>query len=109
MFGGSCTTEDCLLFCPICFNSIEVKWPYLSFNLHFFIVWKNCRTRIYTVAQAEDNSIKMKKQLQQHLYQLRIEAEVRVVELESADVSAYAYERYSCLKMGANKGLFLEL
>ncbi|CAG5105787.1 Oidioi.mRNA.OKI2018_I69.chr1.g2453.t2.cds [Oikopleura dioica] len=56
-------------------------------------VWKNCRTRIYTVAQAEDNSIKMKKQLQQHLYQLRIEAEVRVVELESADVSAYAYER----------------
>jgi len=35
----------------------------------------------------------MKQQLQQHLYQLRIEAEVRVVELESADVSAYAYER----------------
>ena len=50
---------------------------------------------MYTVAQAEDNSIKMKQQLQQHLYQLRIEAEVRVVELESADVSAYAYERYT--------------
>lgn len=56
-------------------------------------VWKNCRTRIYTVAQAQDNSIKMKQQLQRHLYQLRIEAEVKVVELESADVSAYAYER----------------
>lgn len=29
----------------------------------------------------------------QHLYQLRIEAEVKVVELDATDVSAYTYER----------------
>ena len=31
--------------------------------------------------------------LTQHLYQLRIEAEVKVVELDATDVSAYTYER----------------
>lgn len=41
----------------------------------------------------EDNSLKMKHALQQHLYQLRIEAEVKVVELDATDVSAYTYER----------------
>ena len=56
-------------------------------------VWKNCKTRIFTVAQMEDNSLKMKHALQQHLYQLRIEAEVKVVELDATDVSAYTYER----------------
>lgn len=31
--------------------------------------------------------------LQTHLYQLRIDAEVKVVELDATDVSAYTYER----------------
>lgn len=37
--------------------------------------------RIFTVAQIEDNSIKMKKDLKMFLYQLRLEAEVEVVEM----------------------------
>lgn len=37
--------------------------------------------RIFTVAQMEDNSIQMKKDLKMFLYHLRIEAEVEVVEM----------------------------
>lgn len=37
--------------------------------------------RIFTVAQMEDNSIQMKKDLKTFLYHLRIEAEVEVVEM----------------------------
>merc|ERR1712088_168515 len=49
--------------------------------------------RIFTVAQVEDNSIQMKKDLKQFLYQLRIEADVGVIEMHDSDVSAYTYER----------------
>lgn len=55
--------------------------------------WKNCKLRIFTVAQFNDNSIQMKKDLKKFLYQLRIEAEVDVVEMSDKDISAYAYER----------------
>lgn len=37
--------------------------------------------RIFTVAQVDDNSIQMKKDLQVLLYHLRISAEVEVVEM----------------------------
>lgn len=39
--------------------------------------------RIFTVAQMEDNSIQIKKDLKMFLYHLRIEAEVEVVEMVS--------------------------
>ncbi|ESO89777.1 hypothetical protein LOTGIDRAFT_124507 [Lottia gigantea] len=55
--------------------------------------WKNCKLRIFTVAQVEDNSIEMKKDLQMYLYQLRIQAEVNVIEMAGNDISAYTYER----------------
>ena len=37
--------------------------------------------RIFTVAQMDDNSIQMKKDLQMFLYHLRLDAEVEVVEM----------------------------
>lgn len=37
--------------------------------------------RIFTVAQMEDNSIQMKKDLQMFLYHLRLDAVVEVVEM----------------------------
>ncbi|KAJ8955387.1 hypothetical protein NQ318_003484 [Aromia moschata] len=49
--------------------------------------------RIFTVAQMEDNSIQMKKDLKTFLYHLRLEAEVEVVEMMDRDISAYTYER----------------
>ncbi|XP_046385480.1 solute carrier family 12 member 7 isoform X3 [Ischnura elegans] len=65
----------------------------LPFLLRQHRTWKNCKMRIFTVAQMEDNSIQMKKDLRTFLYHLRIEAEVEVVEMMDSDISAYTYER----------------
>ncbi|KAM9301871.1 solute carrier family 12 member 4 [Gastrophryne carolinensis] len=65
----------------------------LPFLLKQHKVWKKCRMRIFTVAQMDDNSIQMKKDLAMFLYHLRIEAEVEVVEMNNSDISAYTYER----------------
>lgn len=43
--------------------------------------------RIFTVAQMDDNSIQMKKDLLTFLYHLRLDAEVEVVELVSISFS----------------------
>lgn len=65
----------------------------LPFLLKQHKTWKNCKLRIFTVAQMEDNSIQMKKDLATFIYHLRIEAEVEVVEMMDSDISAYTYER----------------
>ncbi|XP_011496527.1 PREDICTED: solute carrier family 12 member 4 [Ceratosolen solmsi marchali] len=65
----------------------------LPFLLKQHRTWKNCKMKIFTVAQMEDNSIQMKKDLKKLLYDLRIEAEVEVVEMMDSDISAYTYER----------------
>ncbi|XP_072314959.1 solute carrier family 12 member 6-like [Eucyclogobius newberryi] len=65
----------------------------LPFLLRQHKVWRKCGMRIFTVAQMEDNSIQMKKDLATFLYHLRIEAEVEVVEMNNSDISAYTYER----------------
>ncbi|XP_016850873.1 solute carrier family 12 member 6 isoform X1 [Anolis carolinensis] len=65
----------------------------LPFLLKQHKVWRKCKIRIFTVAQLEDNSIQMKKDLATFLYHLRIEAEVEVVEMHDSDISAYTYER----------------
>lgn len=49
--------------------------------------------RIFTVAQMDDNSIQMKKDLQMFLYHLRLDAEVEVVEMHDNDISAFTYEK----------------
>nr|XP_023398247.1 solute carrier family 12 member 7 [Loxodonta africana] len=65
----------------------------LPFLLHQHKVWRKCRMRIFTVAQVDDNSIQMKKDLQMFLYHLRISAEVEVVEMVENDISAFTYEK----------------
>ncbi|CAI5671781.1 unnamed protein product [Oreochromis niloticus] len=54
----------------------------LPFLLRQHKVWHQCSVRIFTVAQMEDNSIQMKKDLLTFTYQLRINAEVEVVEMD---------------------------
>lgn len=49
--------------------------------------------RIFTVAQMNDNSIQMKKDLQMFLYHLRLDAKVEVVEMHDSDISAFTYEK----------------
>jgi len=65
----------------------------LPFLLKQHRTWKNCKLRIFSVAQPEDNSIQMKKDLKTFLYHLRIEADVEVVEMHDSDISDYTYER----------------
>ncbi|XP_029993972.1 solute carrier family 12 member 5b isoform X1 [Sphaeramia orbicularis] len=65
----------------------------LPFLLRQHKVWRKCKIRIFTVAQMDDNSIQMKKDLITFLYHLRISAEVEVVEMLDSDISAYTYEK----------------
>merc|ERR1719232_1081149 len=65
----------------------------LPFLLKQHRTWKNCKLRIFSVAQPEDNSIQMKKDLKTFLYHLRIEADVDVVEMHDSAISEYTYER----------------
>ena len=70
-------------------GTIDIWWIIHDGGLLFLIafllkrnkVWSHCRLRLFTVAQIEDNSVEMKKDLEQYMYQLRIEAEVDVVEM----------------------------
>uniref|UniRef100_A0A8C5UNF4 Solute carrier family 12 member 6 n=1 Tax=Microcebus murinus TaxID=30608 RepID=A0A8C5UNF4_MICMU len=74
---------------PFSEGNIDVWWivhdggmlMLLPFLLKQHKVWRKCSIRIFTVAQLEDNSIQMKKDLATFLYHLRIEAEVEVVEM----------------------------
>ncbi|KAM9333742.1 LOW QUALITY PROTEIN: solute carrier family 12 member 7-like [Pholidichthys leucotaenia] len=65
----------------------------LPFLLRQHKVWRKCKMRIFTVAQMDDNSIQMKKDLQMFLYHLRLDAEVEVVEMQDNDISAFTYEK----------------
>ena len=65
----------------------------LPFLLKKNKVWRQCKLRIFAVAQEEDNSIQMKKDLQQFLYQARITAQVFIIELPDVDISPYTYDR----------------
>uniref|UniRef100_A0A663MHJ4 Solute carrier family 12 member 7 n=1 Tax=Athene cunicularia TaxID=194338 RepID=A0A663MHJ4_ATHCN len=65
----------------------------LPFLLRQHKVWRKCKMRIFTVAQMDDNSIQMKKDLQMFLYHLRLNAEVEVVEMLENDISAFTYEK----------------
>jgi potassium/chloride transporter 4/5/6 len=83
------------------YGTVDVWWivhdggmlVLLPFLLRQSKVWKKCKLRIFTVAQMEDNTIKMKRDLTTLLYQLRIDAEVDVIEMLDSDISAYTYER----------------
>ncbi|CAH2018230.1 unnamed protein product [Acanthoscelides obtectus] len=56
----------------------------LPFLLKQHRTWKNCKMRIFTVAQMEDNSIQMKKDLKTFLYHLRIEAERAMMDITTS-------------------------
>lgn len=66
-----------------CFSSDVSRFPvppsFVCLRIHK--VWRKCKMRIFTVAQMDDNSIQMKKDLQMFLYHLRLDAEVEVVEM----------------------------
>ncbi|KAL3108614.1 hypothetical protein niasHT_015536 [Heterodera trifolii] len=65
----------------------------ITFLLKQSKVWNSCKTRIVAVARPQENSAKLKKQIQNYLYQLRIDAEILVTKLNDPELSITAYER----------------
>ncbi|CAG0896607.1 unnamed protein product [Darwinula stevensoni] len=55
--------------------------------------WRNCHLRIFTVAQVGENSVRMTDRLKRFLYQVRIKADVEVIEMSESDISAYTIEQ----------------
>ncbi|KAK5613533.1 hypothetical protein CRENBAI_020239 [Crenichthys baileyi] len=79
----------------------------LPFLLMQHKVWRKSKMRVFTVAQLDDNSIQMKKDLQVFLYHLRLDAEVEVVEMHGSDISAFTYEK--TLKMEQRSQMLKEM
>jgi len=80
----------------------------IPFLLKQHKTWKNCHLRIFTVAEMSDNSVQMKRDLQQWIYALRIEARsLEVIELNENDISEYTYER--TVKMEQRSGQLRQL
>lgn len=87
-------------------GTIDVYWvihdggvlTLISHLLRRHHVWRNCKLRIFAVAQMNDNSVEMKSNLVQSLHRLRIDAECEVLEIGDFDVSQYAYEKTMMLR-----------
>uniref|UniRef100_A0A0N5BDG3 Solute carrier family 12 member 6 n=1 Tax=Strongyloides papillosus TaxID=174720 RepID=A0A0N5BDG3_STREA len=65
----------------------------LAYLLKQHRVWRHCKQRVIAVAQKDDNNTKLMKDLQNYVYQLRITADVCVVELSDPTISKHAFER----------------
>uniref|UniRef100_A0A914BUW3 Solute carrier family 12 member 6 n=1 Tax=Acrobeloides nanus TaxID=290746 RepID=A0A914BUW3_9BILA len=65
----------------------------MAFLLKQNKVWRNCKLRVIAIALPEDNNTKLQQNLQDYVYQLRIDAKIKVVELSDPQISKTAFER----------------
>eukprot|EP00049_Salpingoeca_infusionum_P011376 m.197903 g.197903 ORF g.197903 m.197903 type:complete len:1056 (+) comp14912_c0_seq1:122-3289(+) len=65
----------------------------LAFLLQQDVIWRKCQIRVFTVAENDDNTVQMEQDLKSFLYHLRIDAEVKVIEMLDSDILAYTYEK----------------
>ncbi|VDN56904.1 unnamed protein product [Dracunculus medinensis] len=65
----------------------------ISFLLKQHKVWRSCKMRIFVVVQHSDNQFKMRMEMEEFLYQMRIDAELILAEFDSPDISAYEVQR----------------
>ena len=70
-------------------------------------IWRKTKLRIFCVAQLTDNSLQMKKDLENLLRKFRIKAEAVIVELGDYDISEFTYER--TMKMQKQQEMLNEL
>ncbi|RNA10301.1 solute carrier family 12 member 6 isoform X2 [Brachionus plicatilis] len=56
-------------------------------------IWQKCKLRVFTIATEIENCIQIKDHLIKYMYHLRIDAEVDVIEMKDAEISAYTYEK----------------
>jgi solute carrier family 12 (potassium/chloride transporter), member 4/6 len=50
----------------------------MAFLLKQNKVWRNCKIRVIAIALPEDNNTKLQQNLQDYVYQLRIDAKIKV-------------------------------
>lgn len=85
---------------PLKSGTIDVWWVthdgglmlLLPFLQHRHLFWKGCTLRVFVVAQEHDNSVKIAQDLKQLLFDLRFDAEIKVVEIESS-IAPYSFQR----------------
>uniref|UniRef100_A0A914HTG4 Uncharacterized protein n=1 Tax=Globodera rostochiensis TaxID=31243 RepID=A0A914HTG4_GLORO len=65
----------------------------ITFLLKQSVVWRNCKIRIVGVARPQENSVELRTRLHNYVYQLRINAEILVTEINDPALSKTAYER----------------
>ena len=56
----------------------------ISFLLQKDKAWEKCRLRLFCIAEGDDNSIQMERDMVTFLALLRIQADVRVIEMEGS-------------------------
>ena len=56
-------------------------------------VWKTCTLRLFTVVGESTNSLEVQRNLMEYMNQLRIQAEVVVIEMSSTDISELVSQR----------------
>ena len=61
----------------------------LSHLLRTHPVWKNCRLRIFTAVDMTESPVLIQRALAQYLHDVRIEAEIHVVDISKADVAGF--------------------
>ena len=96
-------------------GTIDVWWIMHDGGLLLLIVfllkknkiWHKCKLRLFTIAQEHEDSVKIKADLVQYMYYLRIDAEVEVVEMNNGEISAYTYEK--TLKLHEREKLLREM
>ncbi|KHJ45571.1 amino acid permease [Trichuris suis] len=56
-------------------------------------VWRNCQTRIFAVVDPVDDIAQVQRQLENWVYQLRVEAKVKVVVISNSNLQVFTAER----------------
>ncbi|CDW54973.1 solute carrier family 12 [Trichuris trichiura] len=56
-------------------------------------VWRNCQTRIFAVVDPVDDVAEVQSQLENWVYQLRVEAKVKVVVISNSNLQVFTAER----------------
>lgn len=88
-------------------DTIDVYWimhdggilTLLPYLLKKHRIWRKTRLRIFCIAELDDNSDQMEKDLKASLMHYRIDAETQVIELGDHDISEFTYEKTMRMEM----------
>lgn len=65
----------------------------VAFLLRQHKVWRGCKLRVICVAGSSENNVRMKDVLRKYIYELRIDAEIKVVDLNESIATEEAFVR----------------